>query len=382
MKYLLIQKVLTAIEREHQEGYSSILYFHIGLGKNIDHQLLTKVAFIIQQKGYQVFYYEEWPYVEDYELSKKNNNGLWYPSIYPIDLRVKINTSLCYTSQIYRIGNSPKSFVRRLLKYTYSINGSYPAERIWGLLGEYTGIEEKINIPLIPKQQIWRIRDFSKFVKTLYWRDLKNVLPVGRGICLDIGCGKGRHRWVIEKAGYQWIGLDISNLKASIIGDAQHLPIISEKVACVVLWQVLEYTDNPEQVFAESFRVLESGGVICGSISFLEPLHGQSLYSISPLLLEKLLSKYGFADVQILPGILSFVLIFWTWLKRWGGKDLARLAFLLTALWLIPFAFLRYLVSWFWWRLGYGSGFGMLWITDKMLLEFAGHILFVARKSC
>jgi hypothetical protein len=97
-------------------------------------------------------------------------------------------------------------------------------------------------------------------------------------------------------------------------------------------------------------------------------------------MLEKILQRHGFADIKIVPGLSSFALMLWTWLRRYGGNKLSYLASPLTAILIIPFAFLRFFISWVWWRLGYGTGYGMEWVLEKMPLEFAGHILFVGRK--
>jgi len=41
------------------------------------------------------------------------------------------------------------------------------------------------------------------------WDDVQLNIPEGKELCLDMGCGDGRHRYLIEKAGWHWIGLDI-----------------------------------------------------------------------------------------------------------------------------------------------------------------------------
>jgi hypothetical protein len=47
----------------------------------------------------------------------------------------------------------------------------------------------------------------------------------------------------------------------------------------------------------------------------------------------------------------------------------------------VPFAFLSFGVSWLRWRFAGGAGFGMQTITEQWPLDFAGHIVFTARKG-
>jgi SAM-dependent methyltransferase len=142
----------------------------------------------------------------------------------------------------------------------------------------------------------------------------------------------------------------------------------------------MEYVENPVQIFAEAARVLEPGGVFCGSVSFLEPVHGRTYFNLSPHILEKLLIRNGFGDVVIQPGLNGFALMLWTALRRCGIPALARLALPLAFLMLAPFAAALYVVSWFSWRVGVGTGHLMRWISQIAPLEFAGHVMFCARK--
>jgi SAM-dependent methyltransferase len=152
-------------------------------------------------------------------------------------------------------------------------------------------------------------------------------------------------------------------------------------MSATVAWQVLEYVEQPELVVAEAARVLEPGGVFCGSVSFLEPIHGQTYFNLSPLILERLLRRHGFVDVEIKPGLNGFVLMLWTWLRRCGIPYADRLAAPLALMGLGPLAILIFLASWFRFSLGRGDGHTMRWLTQTAPLEFAGHVLFAARKK-
>lgn len=43
------------------------------------------------------------------------------------------------------------------------------------------------------------------------WEGIHPSLPEGVGLCLDVGCGDGRHCDLVEKAGWDWIGLDVDS---------------------------------------------------------------------------------------------------------------------------------------------------------------------------
>jgi SAM-dependent methyltransferase len=148
----------------------------------------------------------------------------------------------------------------------------------------------------------------------------------------------------------------------------------------VVAWQMMEYVDDPARVFAEASRVLSTGGSFCGSVSFLEPVHGRTYFNLSPLAVEKLLGESGFSDITIKPGLNGFTLLLWTWLRRTPIRRLAWLTPALIFLLLAPLATALFATSWFLYQLGLGSGDLMRWISQTAPLEFAGHVLFCARK--
>src|SRR5258706_5638616 len=159
------------------------------------------------------------------------------------------------------------------------------------------------------------------------------------------------------------------------------MPLQSESVAAVVAWQVFEYLERPEQAIAEAARVLEPGGVFCGSVSFLGPLRGRTYFNLSPLILEKLLAQPGLADIEIIPGLNGFALMLWTWLRRSGVPFADRLAIPAAFALLAPPAAVMFFISWLAQRLGLGGGHLMRWLSRAAPLEFAGHLMFAARKK-
>lgn len=370
--------------KEHTS--SATLYCPLSLGHHIDHQLLFRVGMRLRSLGHQVFFYEEWPYAESF--------ALWSPPCGWLNRRVNIalepksHAARQYTSQVKGLGGSATALSKRLEQFAYQVGGSSPQERYWEVLPfrarEILQKYEDPNVSFAQRQRPSSTQSFGSFLTTLRWHDVSEILPVGEGYCLDVGCGTGRHRSIVQQCGYQWVGIDYivsKQFAASLQADGQCLPIQSGTIAAVVASQMMEYAEQPAQVFAEAARVLQPGGVFCGSLSFLEPLHGKSYYNLSVHALRQLLNQHGFQDVLIKPGLSGFALIQWTWLRRLAGERWGKLAIPLTAIWLVPLSFMRYWVSWVAWRLGRGTGHGMRWISEIAPLEFAGHILFVARKA-
>lgn len=99
------------------------------------------------------------------------------------------------------------------------------------------------------------------------------------GICLDLGCGAGRHRELCERAGFLWVGIDISpSSEAMLLADAHALPFRTEVFDFVLSVAVLEHLTHPTMAMREVRRVLKSRGLVMGTVAFLEPYHSGSHY--------------------------------------------------------------------------------------------------------
>ena len=106
-------------------------------------------------------------------------------------------------------------------------------------------------------------------------------------LCLDIGCGEGRHSLAAYAySGVYALGLDLSEqdlaTAASRIadmqahaplgeigfgaGDATRLPIADGRVNVVIASEILEHIPDYLQVLKEAMRVLKPGGCLCISV--------------------------------------------------------------------------------------------------------------------
>jgi glycosyltransferase involved in cell wall biosynthesis/LmbE family N-acetylglucosaminyl deacetylase/SAM-dependent methyltransferase len=381
-----VKELVTAriLKRLGELPEATVLYFPLSLGHHIDHQILFAIGLELNAAGKQVRFYEDYPYAERYKPNPTELN--WLSRIVPVEFAPKLRAASAYTTQIRGLGGSVRNLERRLRAFGYSLGRRSISERYWQVVGSdsttVNGKKTETDAPFVLKTAAPGWSDFKKFLGTFRWHDLKEILPFGNGACLDLGCGAGRHRDLIEDRGYQWLGLDRGDSNVlSLRSDAASIPLQSRSVAAVVAWQVFEYLERPEQAISEAARVLEAGGGFCGSVSFLEPVHGHTYFNMSPLILEKLLTQHGFGDIEIKPGLNGFALMLWTWLRRSSIPLADRLA--------TPFALavfgsvgaLMFCCSWLAQRLGFGGGHMMEWLSQKAPLEFAGHVMFSARKK-
>lgn len=376
----LVDRITKDVLRPGTAPDDAILYFPLSLGKHIDHQILFAVGCRLNAAGKRVRFYEDYPYAEKYNRESTGVN--WLPRTVSIPLAAKLDAVAAYDSQIGGLGGSVENARRRLKAFSTN-GGDTPSERYWEMAmnpATQDGSSPNVSAPLTVRKEDLRLRDFSRFLQTFRWHDLDEVLVPGAGDCVDVGCGSARHKQLVESRGYRWVGFDRKRLSCSAQSDITALPIATHSTSAVVAWQVLEYAEHPEKVIGEASRVLDAGGLFCGSVSFLEPVHGRTYFNLSPLSLESLLRRNGFGDIAIKPGLSGFALMLWTWLSRCGVPSLRGLAIPIAFLMLAPFAAALFSASWLAWRLGFGTGHLMRWISQTAPLEFAGHLVFSARK--
>jgi SAM-dependent methyltransferase len=214
------------------------------------------------------------------------------------------------------------------------------------------------------------------------WASLEEVLPHGSGKALDVGAGTGRNRTAIEKAGYDWTGCDIRACSGIIQADAHNLPFDDGTFDLVVIWQVMEFLHDPWKAASELNRVLRPGGTVAGSVSYLEPMQGETFFYFSKNGLTEILRKSGFEDIFLSPGIGCFPLISWTWMRQFTGNKILMKGALWGArigVWSISLIFDS--LSAIKHALGRGHSSRRKWLREVMPYRFAGQITFRATKG-
>ena len=125
--------------------------------------------------------------------------------------------------------------------------------------------------------------------------------PAGEGnVLLDVGCGDAAlGRYLAAERGYAYLGVDLDGPHATVLADGHCLPFPPDTFAAVISFAVLEHVRVPHLVASEMFRVLRPGGVVLGTVAFLEPYHMESHFHHSHLGIGEVLGAAGFGDIQV-----------------------------------------------------------------------------------
>jgi SAM-dependent methyltransferase len=95
------------------------------------------------------------------------------------------------------------------------------------------------------------------------------------GRALDVGGGRSAPHDRLWGSKVRRINIDISDReRPAVIADAAALPFSDESMDAVVMCELLEHVPQPRRVVGEARRVLRPGGVLCGSVPFIMPVHG------------------------------------------------------------------------------------------------------------
>lgn len=104
---------------------------------------------------------------------------------------------------------------------------------------------------------------------------------------IDIGCGYGANKKIVESAGGEWIGVEPFEGGAhTVIGDAENLPFEDNSFDIAIMDAVLEHIPDVGKAFTETARVLKPGGYFIGYVAFMECFHEISYSHLSFKALE------------------------------------------------------------------------------------------------
>jgi len=124
---------------------------------------------------------------------------------------------------------------------------------------------------------------------------LDKTVPLGNGLCLDLGGKNGQLRSAFEKRGFDYVNLDVKSFRKgepSLIGDAHRLPFKDASVDLIVSKDTFEHFTEPWTVVAEVARVLKPKGRFVISVPWMYPAHGDDVYRFSPLGIKHLLKNF------------------------------------------------------------------------------------------
>ena len=163
--------------------------------------------------------------------------------------------------------------------------------------------------------------------KSIY--NLKDIVKDKKVI--DIGCGFGPNKSIVETAGGDWIGVEPFESHNGIVkADAQSLPFADNEFDVAIMDAVLEHIPDVGKAFSEVSRVLKKNGVFIGYVAFMECFHEISY------------SHLSFKAIEYYSEINGMKLE-----KISGGNSFGIDYHLSVILYPLPFKFMRKLISFF-----------------------------------
>lgn len=136
---------------------------------------------------------------------------------------------------------------------------------------------------------------------------LQQVAANCRGSVLDIGCGR---KTILDhlSEGIDYIACDYYSTSTNwyhsppdLYADAHQLPLKSDSIDCVLLLDVIEHLEDPQQALRQSFDALKQNGKVIISIPFAYPIHDapRDFQRLTCFGLQHQLNNAGFTETLI-----------------------------------------------------------------------------------
>ncbi|HJO92476.1 MAG TPA: class I SAM-dependent methyltransferase [Victivallales bacterium] len=155
---------------------------------------------------------------------------------------------------------------------------------------------EKIDLPPAGKGvRNLKLKDQLPNCEIIINKNLYNLAELVKNKrVIDIGCGYGRNKIIVEKNGGSWVGVDLIAKQSNVVvGSAEKLPFDECSFDVVIMDAVLEHIPNVSKAFEEVSRVLKPNGIFIGYVAFMESYHEISYSHLSFKALEYYADKYN-----------------------------------------------------------------------------------------
>jgi ubiquinone/menaquinone biosynthesis C-methylase UbiE len=108
------------------------------------------------------------------------------------------------------------------------------------------------------------------------------VMLVKNKKVIDIGCGSGWTKKIVEESGGEWVGVEPFTTDPSIIkASAENLPFEDNTFDVAIMHAVLQHIPDVSKAFKEVSRILSPGGILVGYSAFMECFHEISYSHLS-----------------------------------------------------------------------------------------------------
>lgn len=249
------------------------------------------------------------------------------------------------------------------LKKNKKVYLEFKLESNYSIESDFTPLRENLS----PANDYSKIKTPKHLTREL----LSNFPKAGTStsLALDLGCGKGIHKQVIETAGYEYIGMDYDSANAMVLGDAHSLPFADNTFDFVLSIAVLEHIQYPFLFSSEVFRVLKKDGLFIGSVAFLEGFHSHSYYHHTHYGTYNTLSSAGFNNIRVAPNP------YWHVLKAQSSRLFLHMPVKISRI----ITGILYCIHRLWWFL-FRIVKKKVDIENKRILMFSASFHFVAKK--
>lgn len=151
----------------------------------------------------------------------------------------------------------------------------------------------------------WRKSNFEFFKNELArFSDDSTLIDLGAGQSDFLELVSRFKRCAVDF--YPYAGIDV------VADFSKELPFIDGSVDIILLSNVLEHIQEPNEFLKECARILKNKGVILGSVPFLIAVHQlpYDFYRYTDINLNYIFRKLNFSDIQITPVVNFHALLF------------------------------------------------------------------------
>lgn len=135
----LMDDLAAAIVQRYDRLHETLFYAPLGARGHVDHQIVRAAAFKLQQRGFPLCFYEDFPHVEEGHalvsaLAQSDGHG-WMAEprlLQELHVTLKCRAIACYRSQIPVLFGDPEAMGQRVRAYMTLVGGGAGyVERFW-----------------------------------------------------------------------------------------------------------------------------------------------------------------------------------------------------------------------------------------------------------